>query len=104
MPAGTYNLLIEQGASFNLLVSLSAFDLSDYSARSSMRKTYNSEAKDFTTTVTPSASSILISLTPTETALLDYTAGVWDLEIENNNSDVFRVLQGTVEISREVTK
>jgi len=46
---------------------------------------------------------VTCSLTASESSLLDFSEGVYDLEIVSG-SDVERLLQGKVKLSREVTK
>lgn len=47
---------------------------------------------------------ITLLVSDEDTASLDFTSGVYDLEIEYSNGTVDRVLYGTVKLSKEVTR
>jgi len=112
MPAGTYNLVIEQGATFSLTLTVLensvAKDLTGFKARAEARTSHKSSTVliTFTAQITdPTNGVIVLSLTPAVTKALDpKKGGVWDLELEDVGGDVIRLLQGIVTISPEVTK
>lgn len=110
MPAGTYNLSIEQGATFSLEVTLRApgggvFSLVGYTVRAQIRRSHtHSQAFDFSVTLTAPATGVFVlGLSAAQTAALGFDTGVWDLEIALNGV-VTRVLQGAVSVSPEVTR
>lgn len=110
MPAGTYNLSIEQGATFSLQVALQApgggvFSLVGYTVRAQIRRSHtHSQAVDLSVTITAPATGVFVlGLSATQTASLGFDTGVWDLEIALNGV-VTRVLQGAVSVSPEVTR
>jgi hypothetical protein len=110
MAAGTYNLAIEQGATFSLQITLQApgsgvFSLVGYTIRAQIRRSRShSKATDLTVTVAAPATGVFVlGLSAAKTAALDFQTGVWDLEITSGGV-VTRVLQGTVEVSPEVTR
>jgi hypothetical protein len=115
MAAGTYNLTIEQGATFRLLVEWldgsNPVDLTDFSARMQIRP-YAASDEVFITLDTGSNGGItiesdwviLIEIPAEDTALLDEYCGVYDLELESLTGVVTRLLQGSVTISPEVTR
>jgi hypothetical protein len=117
MAAGTYNVTIEQGATFRLLVEWLAdgsvpVDLTGYSARMQIRP-YAESDEVFLTLDSDSSNGgisfesdwvILIEITATETAALTQYCGVYDLELESADGTVTRLLKGSVTISPEVTR
>lgn len=54
--------------------------------------------------LTPLDGVITLYVSDEDTALLEWTRGVYDLEIEFANGDVVRRLYGTVSVSPEVTR
>jgi hypothetical protein len=113
MTAGTYDLVIEQGATFDRTLTVKenavAKDLTGYVARAQIRKTHKSTSvlQTITATITDPANGIIV-LTITAAATAALTAGnaVWDLEIDDQQATpvVTRLLEGKVEIRPEVTR
>ena len=126
MLAGKYNILIEQGTTFYRLIDVmepdildptqfNPFDLTGYTARMQIRRTIDSSTPMLSLT-SPTVSgngitvqdgannAISINITDTRTSSLT-TSGVYDLEIiKTSTGAVSRLLQGTVTLSREVTR
>lgn len=106
------NLLMEQGATFSVTIGYNrtdgtSKDLTNFTARSQMRKSYYSaNAVTFSANVTDAANGeITISLTPAETANVKSGRYVYDLEIEDNEyGDVERVVEGIITVLPEVTR
>lgn len=114
MSAGIYNLEIEQGATFERLITLntstsgSPLNLTEYTGKAQIRRGYGSSEVTVEFTVTflepRSNGQLRISLTSTQTsALSPLYSYVYDLEITKSGV-VTRVLQGTIIVSPEVTK
>lgn len=110
MPAGTYNLSIEQGATFSLQVTLQApgggvFSLVGYAVRAQIRRSHShSQAFDLAVSIpAPATGVFVLGLSAAQTSALGFDTGVWDLEIESGGV-VTRVLQGAVSVSPEVTR
>ncbi len=112
MPAGLYDLFIEQGATFARTWTISDnFLLNGSSARMQIRAAVkNTEIlASWTTgsghlTIDAIANSITLLVTDEETALLKIHNGVYDLEIEQADGAVVRLLEGAVTVSPEVTR
>lgn len=116
MPAQTLNLTIEQGATFTKTLvwkdsNGDPIDLSGYTARMQIRRTITScdVLVDATTengkiTLTPEEGKIDIRLEAAETEALDFREAVYDLELQSADGFVTRLVQGTVELSLEVTR
>jgi len=112
--AAKCNLTIDQGTTFThrfILKNVSnvVIDLSDYSIRSQIRYNYYSTDAIETFTayvVSPATNGIIeISLSDTETAAIKADRYVYDIELINIDDDtVYRVIQGIITISPEVTK
>tara|TARA_R100000388_G_scaffold67712_1_gene48945 strand:- start:334 stop:702 length:369 start_codon:yes stop_codon:yes gene_type:complete len=114
----TGNLLtIQQGATFSLSVNYksssgSTVDLSSgYTARMQGRTTHDASSTVFSLTngsgITLGSSDPNIVITIAATATDDYTApstGVYDLELVDSASNVYRILEGNYEITPEVTR
>lgn len=116
MAAGTYDLELEQGATFALTVtwrdSASApINLTGYTARMQIRKTVSAPTTILSLTdanggltLGGAAGTIAIAISATQTAAITASAGVYDLELVAANGFVTRVLEGSVNISKEVTR
>jgi len=105
------NIVIDQGTTFTLSITVSDFtdtpiNLTGYTLRSQMRKSYNSNTYTaFTVTSDePTEGEINLSLTATQTSALRYGRYVYDVEIVSSTGEVTRVLEGIVTVNPEVTK
>jgi hypothetical protein len=103
-------LYIDQGTTYSLTITVSdqngdVKDLTDYTVRGQMRKSYYSSAStSFTAEASsPTDGEITISLTATQTSALKAGRYVYDIEIENDE-ETLRVLEGIVVINPEVTR
>jgi hypothetical protein len=126
MIAGVYNITLEQGTTFYRLIDVmeptvldpdvyEAFDLTGYTARMQIRRTIDSETPMVSltsptvngngiTVMDGANNAISININDTTTSLVD-SSGLYDLEIiKTSTGQVSRLLQGTVTLSREVTK
>lgn len=103
------NLFIDQGSTFSYTFYLNDTngvpqDLSAFTARSQLRKTYTSmTAVSFTALVGGPAGTITLSLSATQTAALKAGRYVYDVELVNG-SVVSRLAEGIITVNPEVTK
>ena len=115
MAATTYDILIEQGATFSQVITYKesggAVDLTGYTARMQVRSTLESaEALIELTTANGrialggAAGTITLTISATDTAALTAGRGVYDLELVSGSGIVTRLLQGVCPISRNVTR
>jgi hypothetical protein len=119
MGAGKLKIRIEQGATFYRSITWSTdgvpIDLTDATARAQARLNANDANPliNFTCAIAyPLTGVIEMSLTATETESIDCASvprgGVlsllWDMEVEFDDGRVYRILQGTCEVSPEITK
>ena len=113
MAAGKYNMLIQQGVTYNQTITLknaantAAIDISGSTASAMIRETYQdpTPAAVFDCVIPVGTDGIIqIGLTPEQTASLSFDKGVYDIEITYSNGAKDRILQGNVVISKEVTK
>jgi len=112
--AGQYNFTIEQGATFNLLMTWKidnvAVNLTGYTARLQARidvdetDTILSLTTGAGITLGGAAGTISLDQTATQTALLPKGEYVYDLELQSGGGIVTRLLQGELNISAEVTR
>jgi hypothetical protein len=106
------NLTIDQGSTFSVSIELSdalgnPLDLSDYVARAQMRKSYGSNSfTEFSVSISdnPAAGGISLALTSEQTRTLRPGRYVYDIEIENEEEGVKRILEGIVTVTPEVTR
>lgn len=113
MPAANYDILIEQGATYQqeFIWKDSAgvpVDLSTYSGRMQIRQ-LKTEAVllnliEGSGITLGSDGSINIFASATITSALPVVSGRYDLELESSGGIVTRLLQGDVTISAEVTR
>lgn len=114
MSAGYQELFLEQGATFNTLISLDdvygqSYNLQNYSASSQMRKSYYSSNATavFSTTVNGVNGEILISLNANQTANIAPGRYVYDILIYNPSNaanTTIRVLEGIINVTPRVTR
>lgn len=106
------NLSINTSTSFSQTFSLTddegaALNLSEYTYASQIRKHPNSTtAVSFaTTSVTPSSGQLTISLEPSDTVDLKPGRYVYDVVLTRTlDSNISRVLQGSVLVSKTITR
>jgi hypothetical protein len=112
MPAGYTELFLEQGADFNMSITLDdvgggTFNLVNFIATSQMRKSYYSSNATATFSVStggdPSLGTITLSLDSANTANINAGRYVYDVYINNDDGRI-RVLEGIVNVSPQVTK
>ena len=104
------NLSIDQGSSFVSTVGVedstgAEFDLTNYTSRAQLRRTYKSTtAYDFETAIsTPSEGEISLKMNATQTAKLKSGRYVYDVEIISPEGEVTRVVEGQLEVMPRVT-
>ena len=116
MAAGTYDIFIEQGATFvkGILWKDSTnvpVNLTGYTARMQFRPSVNSNTVYFSCTTENgritlggALGTINISINADDTAEFEFISAVYDLELESASGFVTRFLEGGVEVSKEVTR
>lgn len=117
MTAGTYDMVIEQGATFRLRLTLKLSDgslmpLDGHIARMQIRAKVASEDVIYALTTENggielggAAGTVDLYISDEDTAAMAFKSGVYDLEIETvPNGDVIRVIEGKVRLSPEVTR
>jgi len=116
MSAGIYNIYIEQGATFNQPLiwkdgNGAAVNLTNYTARMQIRRSITSTdviialtTENGRITLGTTNGTITLNITATDTAALSTFSGVYDLEVVSSAGVVTRLLEGGVEVSREVTR
>lgn len=107
--AAAYPLIIEQGSTFTLPLIISSStgprDLSGYSARGQIRKSYPATTTLAVFNISGSldtSGSFAVTLTAGQTSQIN-SNGVYDIELYSG-SYVERILSGSVTISPEVTR
>lgn len=114
--AGKLNLVIEQGATFNVTMTWKdssgtpVADLDQWDARMYLKTSKSAETSvlELTTdnggiVLGESAGTIRIYISATDTAALTEPAGVYDLEMVSPSSAVTRLLAGKWKLDTEVT-
>jgi hypothetical protein len=112
MSAANHDLVIDQGTSFALEVTIKeegvVKSLVNYAARAQMRltKTNSSVAGSFTCTIpTPSNGVVKMELTPSTSSAIAAGSYFYDLEIYTASDLVVkRILEGKVTLTQEVTR
>jgi len=113
--AGSFDFTIEQGATFNLVMTWKidgvAVNLTGYTARLQARVDVadTSTVLSMTTagggiTLGGAAGTITLDQTATQTTALTVGSFVYDLELVSSANVVIRLLQGELLISAEVTR
>jgi hypothetical protein len=115
MPAAHYDLIIEQGATFEKTVTWkdsdgNAVDLTGYTARMQIRRSKSSTTTilsittDDAITLGGTAGTVAISIPAATTATFTFRRAVYDLELVSGGGVVYRLLEGVVGLSKEVTR
>lgn len=116
MPAKIYNCKMEQGATFDGTVyppwamldsNGDIYDLSVWTPRAAMRKSYDSPtpAAIFTCQTDLVTGQIQLYLTAAQTSAIPAGDYVYDIEIATvDDGTVRRLVQGTITVSPEATK
>ena len=111
MAAGTYNFILEQGATFTRTLTVkennSAMNLTGYSVASKMRSTHDSSTVvgTFTCTISnASAGQITMNMTNSTTGAIEEGIYVYDVEITSGTGKVTRIMEGQVTVNPEVTR
>jgi hypothetical protein len=114
MAAGALDFTIEQGATFNLLMTWKiddvAVNLTGYTARLQARvdvedtETVLSLTTGSGITLGGALGTISIDQSATQTAVLPTGEFVYDLELQSGGGVVTRLVQGQLTISAEVTR
>jgi hypothetical protein len=103
----TYSdIFIDQGSTYSSVIDVPdtnglPFNLSSYTARGQIRKTYTSKnVVTFTTSIDlPLEGKVNISLTAGQTRAMKAGRYLYDIEIFNSTGHIFRIREGQVEIS-----
>jgi len=115
MAAGTLNFTIEQGATFNLLLTWeidgTPVNITNWTARLAARVDVEDSEVILSLTTTNggitlggAAGTISLNQTATQTALLPAGTYVYDLELISAVGAVTRLVQGELNVSPEVTR
>ena len=121
MPAGSYNINIEQGATWRTKIVATdsdsvLIDLTGWDIRSQFRATVPDTTVLYSFTLgagnvyletdpsTTGKGIFYLLITDTESDAFAWTQAVYDLELESPTGDVIRLLKGTVSVSPEVTR
>ena len=115
MPAGTYDLTVECGATFDTTFTWttsagSAVNLSGYTARLQIRESVDAAATLVSLTSSSgitlggAAGTIQVVISATATAAITARTGVYDLELVSGGGVVTRLLEGSVVFVPEVTR
>ena len=109
--AAVSNLAIDQGTTFSVTITVtddtgSARNLTNYTARSHMRKSYYTTANTAFTAnlLNPTDGTITLDLSATQTSALKAGRYVYDVELVSNTLTVERIVEGIVTIYPEATK
>ena len=116
MLAGRYNMVCDQGSTFQRVLEIKdvdgvAFSLTGYTARMQIRRDVDSTSSVMELTsangrisISAALGAITITLTPDLTATLT-RSGVYDLEIvKTATGAVYKVVRGEFRLEKEVTR
>lgn len=104
------NLTVDQGSDFtadiNVVDKSGAVDISAYTYRGQIRKTYtSSSAVDFyASSNNPTNGQLIISLTAAQSGNMKPGRYVYDVEIVDGIGNVTRVIEGQLEVTPRVTR
>jgi hypothetical protein len=115
MPAGTFDIFIEQGATFTKLITWkdsvgNPTNLTGFTARLQIRESLKAATTIISLTNTAGITlggtlgTINILISATSTSAITASKGVYDLELQAPDGTVTRLLEGKVTIKPEVTR
>ncbi len=114
MAAGTLDITIEQGATFQRTITMKtsagvAIDLTGCTVAGQLRPSFSSSTSyAFTLTLTTPASGLISwTMSAANTALINATAKakwVYDIEVTYPSGTVERILQGQADVTLQVTR
>lgn len=116
MAAAQYDIYVEQGATYQLNITWkqpnnTPVNITGFSARMQFRKSKTSSTVLFSGTNTNgiitlggAAGTVSITIPATTTDDFSFGCGVYDLELESSGGVVTRLIEGSVEVSKEVTR
>lgn len=105
------NLAIDQGTTYSVTITVtddtgSARDLTNYTVRSQMRRSYytNSNVAFSANIASPADGTVSLDLTSTQTSALKPGRYVYDVELVSNVATVERLVEGIVTVYPEATR
>jgi len=105
------NLFVDQGADYSNIITVgtttgSVLNLTGYTVKSQMRKSYGSTtAYDFTASVYDAAAGkVRLQLTAAYASSIPAGRYLYDIEITSSIGSKTRILEGTVIVTPEITK
>jgi hypothetical protein len=116
MAAAQADLVIEQGATFNQSFQWTdsagvAINLTGYTGRMQIRQSITAATTiaDLTTAnggivITPATGTVQAVISAASTAAMSFSSAVYDLELVAGDGTVTRLVQGSVTLSKEVTR
>ena len=109
MPAYKKDFMIEQGSTWEWYITSNSLDITGYSAELQARVDLTSADKiiNMSTTnslLTVTNNQIFASLAAASTAALTTPTMVYDLEIQSPLGKKYRILEGRIILSKEVTR
>jgi hypothetical protein len=108
--SGKYNIVAEQGATFNLNFRVetngTAWDLTDYTFAMQVRSSSSATTTLLNLTTATMTSVGHVSATASATAMSAIPAGRWvyDIELTSVGGEVTRILEGRFIVTAEVTQ
>lgn len=112
MTAARHDFQMDRGATFRRVLLLKqsadgpAMDLSNWSGEAKMRHTYEdaSAAAEFDITINPSQGKVTMTLEANQTGSLEPGRYVYDLELDDGNGTVLRLIEGVIVVRPEATR
>lgn len=111
--AAYVELYMDQGATFNNVINITddmtnvSVNLSNYTVRSQMRRSYysiNASAQIVCSITDASNGEITMSMAASNTSNIKAGRYLFDLETEDGNGNVTRVLEGIITVTPQVTR
>ena len=111
MTAGFHHFVIEQGATFSKTLTLkdssdTLINLTGYAGGEMDLRTHHDSSSAFLTLTTSnsrmalggSAGTVTLTISASDTSGLDIQDGVYDLELPDGSSNIYRILEGTFSV------
>lgn len=109
--ASISNLFVDQGADYSNIITVAAtsgapLDLTGYTVKSQMRKSYTSSTYyNFTASIYDAVNGkVRIQLTAAQSTLITPGRYLYDIELTSGSGAKTRVIEGIVTVTPEITK
>lgn len=106
--ATSININMDQGSDFSVEFTVQAangnsLDLTSFTSNSHMRENHTSNVA-YTFTAVTANGTVTITMPAAQTAIIESGKYVYDVKVTSSSNEVFKVVQGTIDVVPAVTR